>query len=179
MLSKLEMFGIALSVLAMALALYLIQIDAIEMAESDISSQKAQLSQTGVVVLSDTTDSNKVETFSEAIDETGNVSKLVIEDVSPGSGDEVEEGDVVVVNYVGKLQNGQEFDNSIKRGEPFTFKVGQGKVISGWETGVIGMRAGGQRVLVIPPEMAYGDKRVGPIPPNSTLLFVIELLEIK
>ncbi|KXK00183.1 MAG: FK506-binding protein [Parcubacteria bacterium OLB19] len=66
-----------------------------------------------------------------------------------------------------------------KRGEPFVFKVGQGMVIEGWEQGVVGMKVGGQRILVIPPELGYGEKGIGPIPPNSTLVFSIELLEIK
>jgi peptidylprolyl isomerase len=91
----------------------------------------------------------------------------------------VKEGDVVSVHYVGTLQNGTEFDNSKKRGAPFEFKVGGGQVIAGWEEGLVGMQVGGQRVLVIPPEKGYGANGIGPIPGNATLVFSIELLEIK
>jgi FKBP-type peptidyl-prolyl cis-trans isomerase len=85
----------------------------------------------------------------------------------------------VSVHYIGTLQDGTEFDNSKKRGAPFEFKVGEGRVIAGWEEGLVGMQVGGQRVLVIPPEKAYGSNGVGPIPGNATLVFSIELLEIK
>ncbi|MCA9368626.1 FKBP-type peptidyl-prolyl cis-trans isomerase, partial [Candidatus Kaiserbacteria bacterium] len=88
-------------------------------------------------------------------------------------------GDTVAVHYVGNLQGGAEFDNSRKRGTPFEFTVGKGMVIEGWDKGLVGMQVGGQRALVIPPEMAYGEQGIGPIPPNSTLVFMIELVEIK
>ena len=115
----------------------------------------------------------------EATNLKGDLNKLVIDDVKIGTGNEVKNGDTVVVNYAGTLQNGTEFDNSKKRGEPLTFKVGEGRVIQGWEQGLIGMKVGGQRILVIPPEMGYGNQSVGPIPANSVLVFSIELLEIK
>jgi FKBP-type peptidyl-prolyl cis-trans isomerase len=83
------------------------------------------------------------------------------------------------VHYIGTLQNGQQFDNSHTRGEAFTFTVGEGMVIKGWDEGLLGMKVGGQRLLVIPPDMAYGANAIGPIPANSTLLFSIELIEIK
>jgi peptidylprolyl isomerase len=104
---------------------------------------------------------------------------MVIDDIKVGTGDVVEEGDSVVVNYVGTLQDGTEFDNSKKRGQPFEFKVGGGMVIPGWEQGLVGMKEGGERVLVIPPELAYGENGIGPIPPNATLVFSIELIEVK
>ncbi|MCA9360386.1 FKBP-type peptidyl-prolyl cis-trans isomerase [Candidatus Kaiserbacteria bacterium] len=104
---------------------------------------------------------------------------MVIDDIKLGTGEEVKENDLVVVHYVGTLQNGEEFDNSHKRGAPFEFRVGKGMVIEGWEEGLIGMKVGGERVLVIPPDMAYGEQGIGPIPGNATLVFVIELMEIK
>jgi peptidylprolyl isomerase len=83
------------------------------------------------------------------------------------------------VHYIGTLKDGTEFDNSHKRGDAFEFVVGEGMVIKGWEEGVLGMKKGGQRLLVIPSDMAYGANAIGPIPANSTLIFSIELLEIK
>jgi peptidylprolyl isomerase len=83
------------------------------------------------------------------------------------------------VHYVGTLQNGTEFDNSKKRGQPFEFTVGAGQVIKGWDQGLVGMKVGGQRILVIPPDMAYGERGVGPIPGNATLVFSIELIDVK
>ncbi|MCA9363117.1 FKBP-type peptidyl-prolyl cis-trans isomerase [Candidatus Kaiserbacteria bacterium] len=104
---------------------------------------------------------------------------MVIDDVKIGAGEEVKSGDTVSVHYIGTLQNGTEFDNSRKRGEPFQFKIGAGMVIKGWDEGLLGMKVGGQRVLVIPPDKAYGEEGVGPIPPNSTLVFAIELVDIR
>jgi len=103
---------------------------------------------------------------------------LIIDDVIIGTGAPVEEGDTLAVHYIGRLQNGQEFDNSYKKGVPFTFEVGEGKVIAGWEQGVIGMKEGGQRILVIPSELAYGRGGFGPIPPNAVLVFSIELISV-
>ncbi len=77
------------------------------------------------------------------------------------------------------MQDGTEFDSSYNRNTPFSFTVGEGRVIQGWEKGLLGMKVGGQRVLVIPSDMAYGNRQVGPIPPNSVLVFAIELLEVK
>ncbi|MAZ56424.1 peptidylprolyl isomerase [bacterium] len=88
-------------------------------------------------------------------------------------------GDYVTVHYIGSLPNGQQFDNSYKKGEPFSFKVGDGKVIAGWEEGILGMKVGGQRILVIPASMAYGSKAMGPIPGGSNLVFTVELLSIE
>ena len=96
-----------------------------------------------------------------------------------GSGLEVKKGDVLTVHYVGTTQDGVKFDSSYDRGTPFIFTVGKGEVIAGWEEGLVGMRVGGQRILVIPSDMAYGNRQVGPIPPNSPLVFAVELLTIK
>ena len=106
--------------------------------------------------------------------------ELEIEDLDEGEGDEVQDGDQVSVNYVGVLyDNGEEFDNSYDRGVPFDFQVGGGQVIPGWDEGLIGMKEGGQRQLVIPPDLAYGPQGQPPdIPPDSTLVFVIDLVSI-
>ncbi len=113
-----------------------------------------------------------------ATDSNGAVTKLIIQDSKVGVGVAVKAGDTVTVDYVGALQNGTEFDNSKKRGKPFTFKVGAGDVIKGWDEGVVGMKKGGQRILVIPPNKGYGTEANGPIPSNSTLLFMIQLIDI-
>ena len=112
----------------------------------------------------------------QPIDPTG----LVIEDLVVGSGPAVKNGDTVSVHYTGTLLNGQKFDSSRDRGEPFTFTIGVSQVIQGWQEGLIGMQAGGIRKLTIPPELAYGQQGAGngAIPPNSTLIFEIELMEI-
>lgn len=181
MLSKFEMFGIGVSILFMAVALYLVRIETSLLTEADSLAQKAQVSEPGIVIVGDGENVIKERTSAllDASDAGGNLNKLVIDDVKIGTGEPVKEGDTVVVNYIGTLQNGQEFDNSKKRGEPFSFKVGAGMVIKGWEEGLIGMKVGGNRILVIPSEKGYGEKTMGPIPANSTLVFAIELLEIK
>lgn len=111
---------------------------------------------------------------------TGPITKLLITDLISGSGAEVKNGDSVEVNYNGTLMNGQKFDSSYDRNQTFSFKVGSGNVIRGWDEGLIGMKTGGKRQLVIPPDLAYGQTGVpGTIPPNSPLVFEIELVAIK
>lgn len=106
-------------------------------------------------------------------------SGLVIRDLEVGKGREALTGDKVVVHYTGTLQDGSTFDSSIGRG-PFEFSLGKRMVIAGWERGVVGMRVGGKRQLVVPPELGYGTRGQPPkIPPKATLTFEIELLEVK
>ena len=120
-----------------------------------------------------------VRAVEAASDESGRVRRLLIADLALGNGREVKIGDTVSVHYIGVLKDGPEFDNSYKRGAPFSFKVGAGEVIPGWEQGIIGMKERGKRALVIPPESGYGAVAVGPLPANATLLFSIELLSIQ
>jgi peptidylprolyl isomerase len=106
--------------------------------------------------------------------------KLEVKELEEGSGEEAKSGDEVTVQYVGvNYKNGKEFDSSWSRSEPFTFTLGAGQVIPGWEQGVEGMKVGGRRELIIPPELAYGETGSPPaIGPNETLIFVIDLLEV-
>jgi FKBP-type peptidyl-prolyl cis-trans isomerase len=106
-------------------------------------------------------------------------AKLGITDTVVGTGQEAKTGDTVSVHYVGTLTDGTEFDQSRKRGQPFKFTLGAGNVIKGWDQGVVGMKVGGKRKLVIPPSLGYGARGAGgAIPPNATLNFDIELMSI-
>jgi|TARA_B110000240_G_scaffold7439_1_gene8223 FKBP-type peptidyl-prolyl cis-trans isomerase len=105
--------------------------------------------------------------------------ELIIEDLVVGEGTEAEKNSIVTVNYTGVLTDGTKFDSSLNPGRtPFRFTVGAGQVISGWDQGVSGMKVGGKRKLTIPPNMGYGNKDMGVIPPNSTLIFEIDLLTV-
>src|SRR6478609_1593532 len=105
------------------------------------------------------------------------MTELKITDTQAGTGREALKGAKVTVNYEGFLENGEKFDSSIDRGRPFSFVLGAGKVIKGWDQGVMGMKEGGKRTLEIPAHLAYGPRAVGAIPPNSDLIFHIELIE--
>lgn len=172
--NRFELIGGAVSVACLALALWLVRVETTNQA----LSQSVGENQTAAVYVTGDNESDLRAAFSEAAGD-GQLSRMVIDDVVVGAGDAVEVGDVVTVNYKGMLQNGQEFDNSYTRGEPITFEVGAGRVIAGWEEGIVGMHVGGQRILVIPPALAYGSDGYGPIPGNATLVFTVELLSIE
>lgn len=107
-------------------------------------------------------------------------SGLQYRDLTVGDGAEARSGQTVTVHYTGWLKDGAKFDSSLDRGEPFQFPLGQGQVIPGWEEGVEGMRVGGKRQLVIPPDLGYGFQGYpGVIPPSATLVFEVELLGIR
>lgn len=108
------------------------------------------------------------------------VTELEIVEVLKGNGPEAKSGKMVTVHYTGKLTNGTKFDSSLDRNKPFTFQLGVGQVIPGWEKGVAGMKVGGKRKLTIPSKDGYGERGAPPvIPPNSTLVFDVELLDVK
>jgi FKBP-type peptidyl-prolyl cis-trans isomerase FkpA len=119
--------------------------------------------------------------------ENTSVTQLIRQDDVVGTGAEAQSGRVVTVHYTGWLydqtrpdRRGNKFDSSRDRNEPFSFNLGAGEVIRGWDEGVAGMKVGGRRTLTIPPDMGYGARGAGGvIPPNSTLLFDVELLEVK
>ncbi len=108
-----------------------------------------------------------------------NPNQVQAQDVTVGTGAVAAAGNQVTVNYVGMFQDGKKFDSSYDRGTPFTFTLGAGQVIKGWDIGVAGMKVGGKRILVIPSALGYGAQAVGPIPANSTLVFQVELLGVK
>ncbi len=124
------------------------------------------------------------EVFAEEVKLETTSSGLKYKDVKVGEGLEAEDGKSVVVHYTGWLEEkgekGRKFDSSVDRGTPFNFPLGAGRVIKGWDEGVKGMKVGGKRTLYIPSKLGYGERGVpGAIPPKSTLIFDVELLEVK
>ncbi len=178
MINKYEAIGIGGSVAMMALALFLLNVD-----EKTLSAivPESNTQTAAVVVVNDgeAQDQNELaNALVAAYNGMDTLQKVVVDDVVLGGGDEATLGKTVRVHYIGRLENGQEFDNSKKRGEPFEFTIGAGEVIAGWEEGLIGMKEGGERTLVVPPQFGYGSQAVGPIPPNATLLFSITLIDV-
>lgn len=117
------------------------------------------------------TDPNKLKEEAEA--------NLKIEDLKEGDGPAAKTGDTLVLHYTGWLKDGAKFDSSYDHKQAFSFMLGAGQVIRGWDKGLVGMKAGGKRKLTIPPELGYGEQGSGQIPPNATLVFEVELLRIE
>lgn len=107
------------------------------------------------------------------------VTELIIEDTKIGTGNEVKSGDNISIHYTGTLEDGTKFDSSYNRGQPLETQIGVGQVIEGWDKGIVGMKIGGKRKLTIPYQMAYGEDGYGPIPSKATLIFEVELMDIK
>ena len=112
-------------------------------------------------------------------EEVMTVSGLKYVDMKVGDGTSPQAGQLVTVHYTGWLEDGTKFDSSVDKNRPFEFTIGAGRVIKGWDEGVLTMKVGGKRKLNIPPELGYGAQGNGPIPPNSTLIFEVELLAIR
>ena len=106
------------------------------------------------------------------------IQGMKVEILKQGTGEVSKNNDKVTVHYVGTFENGEKFDSSVDRGTPFSFTLGAGQVIEGWDLGVLGMKVGEKRKLTIPYDLAYGEAGSGPIPPKTTLIFEVELLGI-
>jgi FKBP-type peptidyl-prolyl cis-trans isomerase len=107
-------------------------------------------------------------------------SGLKFEDLKVGAGEEAEAGKIVEVHYVGWLEDGTRFDSSRDRALPFTFRLGAGDALKGWDEGLVGMKVGGKRKLIIPPDLGFGNQAVGSVvPPNSVLFYEFELLAVR
>lgn len=127
-----------------------------------------------------TTTSSDALSIPEGVDTITTASGLQYQDLVVGDGQAAQTGDVVVVHYTGWLTDNTKFDSSLDRGTPFTFPLGAGRVIKGWDEGVAGMQPGGVRRLIIPAELGYGERGSGNlIKPGDTLIFEVELLEIQ
>lgn len=135
----------------------------------------------GVTTTSNNTSGESNMTQPTETSGTTTPSGLKYEEIRVGNGPSPQQGQTVSVHYTGWLTNGKKFDSSVDRHEPFEFNIGTGQVIRGWDEGVMSMKVGGKRKLVIPPSLGYGAKDVGNglIPPNSTLIFEVELLQLK
>jgi FKBP-type peptidyl-prolyl cis-trans isomerase len=145
----------------------LVAIAVVSIAALSACTKKSAETTSATTETSATTDATKAE------------SDLKIENVKEGTGAEAVNGKQVSVHYTGTLTDGKKFDSSVDRGQPFKFVLGTGQVIRGWDLGVAGMKVGGKRKLTIPPQLGYGERGAGGvIPPNATLLFEVELLEV-
>lgn len=144
------------------------------------SSPAAQSPPASPAAESKAAEESKAEAKAEKQEKDEDVTELKITELKAGAGAEAKVGKMVSVHYRGRLIDGTEFDSSFRRNEPFQFRLGAGQVIRGWDDGVEGMKVGGKRKLVIPPHLGYGPTGAGGvIPPNATLIFEVELLDVK
>lgn len=173
-LSKFETIGIFASVAIMAVALAILRFES----DTFALSGSQGVDQKATIVAANDTDTLRKD-ITDNVSADGTLTGLVVNEIKTGRGESVQDGDIVTVHYIGTLRDGTQFDNSYLRGEPFKFTVGEGKVIEGWDKGILGMQVGGERILVIPADLAYGNRQVGPIPANSPLIFSLELLKIE
>jgi len=129
--------------------------------------------------MTEPTNGNPQNEQTQSTSNSYDIQGMKVEVLTQGTGEEAKTGDTVSVHYVGTLENGTKFDSSVDRGEPFSFTLGENRVIQGWELGVLGMKVGEKRKLTIPSNLAYGNQAVGGvIPANATLVFEVELLGI-
>ena len=178
--NKYEATGIFVSITIMIAALAVISMkvdDGLVSSAENVSVQGAVVVVSEDGVVSD--EAALADAIVDASTEFGTLQALVVDDVRIGTGNAAAVGNTVTVHYIGSTRDGVQFDSSYERGESFTFTLGEGKVIKGWEDGLVGMKVGGQRILVVPPEMGYGNRQVGPIAAGSILVFAVELLSIR
>lgn len=172
---KYEAVGIAVSICAMSLALFLMRFNG-TLGTGPVSLNSG--SQSASVIMAEGGAEGVGVALSEAM--SGNqVKKVVATDITIGNGQEVKKGSKVEVNYIATLQNGQEFDNTYKKGSVYAFALGDKKVIAGLNEGLLGMKAGGQRIIIIPADKAFGKNGYGPVPANATVVYAVELVSVK
>ncbi len=134
---------------------------------------------TSVIITPQASKDNQMQKL-DINDFKASASGLRIKDEVIGTGQEVKSGDSVTVHYIGTLSDGTKFDSSYDRNQPFTTQIGVGQVIQGWDEGIVGMKIGGKRILIIPPNLGYGQQGAGSsIPPNATLIFQVELISVQ
>ena len=168
---KYEAVGIGVSVLAMATALFFMRFNDTFTGPVAVNGN----SQSASVILADNSEGGVEAALSEAI-KGGKVDTIFAKDIVLGSGEAIEKGDEIQIHYIATLQNGQEFDNTHKKGSVLAFTVGDKNVIAGLNEGVVGMKVGGQRIIIIPSEKAYGREGYGPIPGNATVVYAVEVV---
>lgn len=139
----------------------------------------SEINRINVEVESETNIENTNNNLDNMSEENKNESGLGIDIVTEGTGAEAVNGKTVAVHYTGKFEDGTVFDSSIQRGTPIEFVLGAGMVIQGWEQGILGMKVGEKRVLTIPSDLGYGEFGAGPIPGGATLIFDVELVDVK
>ncbi len=125
------------------------------------------------------TDQTATADAAQPAEQAPDPTTLQVNDTKVGTGAIAAAGDTITVNYVGALTDGTVFDASEKHGQPFSFTLGAGQVIQGWDQGIVGMKEGGERILVIPASMGYGAHATGPIPANSALIFKVDLVKVQ
>lgn len=173
-----EIVGIGVSIAVAVLFFVGLRFDSIS---SFLAGESTPETRTGtdIVMIDSTKTADLMRMLRGALTDKGVVTKLIIEDTQIGTGTPARKGSHVSVHYIGMLQDGTQFDNSFEKGEPFRFVVGAGSVIKGWDEALVGMKEGGERIIVVPPALAYGDRAVGPVPAHATLLFSIQLLDVE
>jgi peptidylprolyl isomerase len=172
-----ELVGMFVASFLLLIGVWLMQID--QSFTALVSEAPSQVATPGMIVAGGDSGETIEQVVRRSIEEDGDIQNLIVDNIKEGTGAPVEMGDTVTVHYVGTLPSGEEFDNSRVRGEPLTFTLGAGNVIPGWEKGIRGMREGGERILIIPSRLAYGDAAAGSIPADATLIFSVEVLSVE
>jgi FKBP-type peptidyl-prolyl cis-trans isomerase len=171
-LEKSEKIAVPVAIVAAAILFFGTQIWNLTFGAGAVTQQAAQAQAQAAATGTSTSQTITMQNVST-------VKGLEVYDEKVGTGAVAKTGQTVTAHYIGYLVNGTKFDSSVDRNQPFSFTLGGGQVIKGWDEGIVGMKVGGIRRLVISPELAYGTRAIGPIPANATLLFEVQLLNVK